>query len=115
MPDDSIVIGYVNAYAVTRHFGGPEEGGWWYNAGRSLASIPVRVEWKQVVADEEGDGPRSRIFHEQDCQLAEAWLKEQLNSVAYGNIYSARSGQALELRRETVIAYDWPRTRPHYE
>ena len=24
---------YVNAYEVTRHYGGPEEGGWWYNRG----------------------------------------------------------------------------------
>jgi hypothetical protein len=22
---------FITAYAVTRHYGGPEEGGWWYN------------------------------------------------------------------------------------
>jgi hypothetical protein len=32
---------YVNAYIVTRHYGGPEEGGWWFNAGEPLASVPV--------------------------------------------------------------------------
>lgn len=35
---------YVNAYAVTRHYGGPEEGGWWYNAGQPLASVPIRAK-----------------------------------------------------------------------
>lgn len=35
---------YVNAYAVTRHYGGPEEGSWYYNAGSPLASIPVKAE-----------------------------------------------------------------------
>jgi len=33
---------YVNVYRVTRHFGGPEEGGWYYNAGEPLASIPFK-------------------------------------------------------------------------
>jgi hypothetical protein len=32
---------YVNVYAVTRHYGGPEEQGWWYNRGQVLASSPV--------------------------------------------------------------------------
>lgn len=35
---------YVNAYAVNRSYGGPEEGGWWYNSGSPLASIPVKAE-----------------------------------------------------------------------
>lgn len=33
---------YLNVYAVTRHSGGPEEGGWYYNAGEPLASVPFR-------------------------------------------------------------------------
>ncbi len=32
---------FVNVYAVTRNYGGPEEGGWYYNAGTPLASIPI--------------------------------------------------------------------------
>jgi hypothetical protein len=24
---------YVNVYDLSRHYGGPEEGGWWYDAG----------------------------------------------------------------------------------
>ena len=32
---------YVNVYAVTRHHGGPEEGGWYYNEGEPLGSVPV--------------------------------------------------------------------------
>jgi len=35
---------YVNAYSVTRHFGGREEGGWWFNAGEPLASIPIKAK-----------------------------------------------------------------------
>ena len=32
---------YVNAYEVTREYGGPEEGGWYYDAGEPMASVPV--------------------------------------------------------------------------
>jgi len=35
---------YVNAYAVTRNYGGPQEGGWYFNSGSPLASIPVKAE-----------------------------------------------------------------------
>lgn len=35
---------YLNVYAVTRHYGGPEEGGWYYNSGRPLASVPIKAE-----------------------------------------------------------------------
>lgn len=48
---------YINAYAVTRHYGGPEEGGWWYNAGEPLASVPIQAERLEVCptfVDEDG-------------------------------------------------------------
>lgn len=38
---------YVNAYGVTRHFSGPEEGGSYHNSGEPLASVPVRAEVRQ--------------------------------------------------------------------
>jgi hypothetical protein len=33
---------FVNVYAVTRHYGGPEEGGWWYDEGEPVKSTAVR-------------------------------------------------------------------------
>ena len=33
---------YLNAYMVTQAYGGPEEGGWWYDCGEVIASEPVR-------------------------------------------------------------------------
>ena len=40
---------YVNVYSVTRHYGGPEEGGWWYNAGEPIES--------RLIADEDEGVP----------------------------------------------------------
>lgn len=45
---------YVNVYRVTRHYGGPEEGGWWYDAGEPLASVPIAGVWVQQFEDVPG-------------------------------------------------------------
>jgi hypothetical protein len=37
------MVVYVNAYEVTRAYGGSEEGGWWYDVGEPLASVPLKV------------------------------------------------------------------------
>lgn len=52
---------FVNAYEVTRHYGGPEEGGWWYNAGSPLASIPVSIPDDVLVQIAE---ERKRLYQE---------------------------------------------------
>lgn len=30
---------YINTYHVTRHYGGPEEGGWWFDRGEPAGSL----------------------------------------------------------------------------
>jgi hypothetical protein len=32
---------YLNAYRVSQAYGGPEEGGWYYDIGEPFASIPI--------------------------------------------------------------------------
>jgi hypothetical protein len=38
---------YINAYKVYRAYGGPEEGGWWYDMGTPVASIPISTEYRR--------------------------------------------------------------------
>jgi hypothetical protein len=35
---------YINAYRVSRVYGGHEEGGWYYDAGEPLAAIPIETK-----------------------------------------------------------------------
>jgi hypothetical protein len=56
---------YVNAYEVTRHFGGREEGGWWFDNYAPLASIPV---WADVVAG-----------HKSACYTCDCANKNEVN------------------------------------
>jgi hypothetical protein len=123
---------YINAYAVTRHFGGPEEGGWWFNAGEALASVPVSVQEAIRVADDRSAGrgeyrveeindrehyddpndapePRCWIlrFDADQADRVEAALREALADVPEGDIYSMRGGVELQLRRESRLAANW--------
>jgi len=127
-------IVYVNAYAVTRHYGGPEEGGWWYNRGEPLASVPIPAE---ITDRHDRDGGENDYTYCTGCYSDEgerticsnrevvpdenakeamiAYLKGAFADVVEGNIYSVLGGTALEIRIEDEQAYAWPEARPHYE
>lgn len=47
---DPNAVRYVNVFAVTRTYGGPEEGGWWFDEGEPVASVPVTSEEEQEAA-----------------------------------------------------------------
>ena len=41
---------YVNVYSITREYGGPEEGGWYYTAGEPIASVRATAGTAESVA-----------------------------------------------------------------
>ncbi len=94
MPDTQIT--YLNAYAVTRHYGGPEEGGWWFNAGEPLASVPLTNPTEDQIEAE-----RTR-------------LKAVFADHAEGDIYSVLGGVAVEVYQEEQTAAHWPKETPYY-
>jgi hypothetical protein len=132
-PGTTMVM-YVNAYAVTRHFGGHEEGGWWYNAGSPLASIPVRATSMPLHDDscvnchprpwdqDRAEGPIQACrwgFHvvpdEEEVERMRAYLVALFEDEVHGDIYSVCGGQAVEVQIEDHMAEAWPSTRPRYE
>lgn len=42
---------YVNGYLVDRVYGGPEEGGWWYDAGQPVLSLRLPDEDAHAFAE----------------------------------------------------------------
>lgn len=87
---------WVTAYAVTRHYGGPEEGGWWYNRYQFVNRWPRPV--KRCRA------PR-----------IQAIMEEKYAGINEGNIHSVLGGAEL-----CVVWDDYPmqsqtRGRPYYE
>ena len=85
---------YVSAYAVTRHYGGPAEGGDWYNAGELIDSLETTLV--------EAEGVRSQ-------------LEEKHKEVAHGNIYSVLGGVELQVSISDEPGADWPQGPYRYE
>ena len=90
---------HLNEYLANRAFGGPEEGGWWYDTGTrsSPATAPTRpwtrrprpaTRWPPGIAE------RRLGCHPPDSVLCTGWP---------------------ELRIEPHAGADFPRTRPRYE
>lgn len=88
-------LAWVNAYEVTRHFGGREEGGWWFNAGEPLASLPIRLD----------ENPTPHVER----------LQELFGEVERGNIYHSTGGAELHINVELKPGARWPERKPRYE
>ena len=58
----------VTLYLTTRHWGGPEEGGWWYNLDHVACSVPTMFSKEiidltaKLVLDKAGDGIGGDIY-----------------------------------------------------
>lgn len=93
-------VKYVNAYSVSRHWGGPEEGGWWYDAGVPLASVPLKADATQLEIDAEKARLTALI----------GWDK----TPSQGR-YSVIGEDDFEVYVEEEPAKPFPERRPHYE
>lgn len=76
--------GWVNAYAVTRHYGGPQEGGWWWNRLECIASAPYR-----------GKAESEMLRH---------LMVSNLGGQAEGDIYSVLGGVSIDVYVEDARA-----------
>jgi hypothetical protein len=91
---------YVNVYLVDRAYGGPEEGGWWFDYGLFQAE-------------------QSTSRHEEDAATREAerlqrWCDEE-NAQRRSDISSVVSEGRYVVYVEDEAGADWPAQRPHYE
>lgn len=90
---------YLNAYEVCRAYGGPEEGGWWYDAGEPLASIPIRsIRMKGMRYIVVKDGVTLSECH--GCQGTGEVEQEDLN----GEIYIGPCEDCGEVPEDLAVA-----------
>jgi hypothetical protein len=99
---------YINAYFVTRHYGGPEEGGWYWNQFEPISSILFdKGYW-------DGDYdtiPTNLLWM---AKQARKKIMQELYHHKTGDIYSSRGGLDIEVVFENHVAYRHPQTRPSY-
>lgn len=87
---------WVNVYEVSLCYGGPEEGGWYYDIGTPLASVPFQNYTE-----------RSEI---------EAHIRRMYPDIGKKSMRHLSSGPSdIELSIEDHMAEAYPTTRPHYE
>lgn len=84
---------YVNVYLVDRAYGGAEEGGWWYDCGEPVASIPC-------------DDPDEAI------RVRDLMALKFPNT---GKSSSVLGGEDYRVSIEMEFARPYPAVRPHYE
>lgn len=87
---------YVNAYEVDRLYGGPEEGGWYFDAGEPLESIRV---YSGAKAEEVRERLLSKFASQQSAH----------------NRYSVIGGPDVEVYIESEKGKAFPERYPHYE
>ena len=90
---------YANVYKVAQNYGGPEEGGWWYDSGEPLESVKVDPFMMQ---DE-----RDKLV----VKLKENWADEQHPR----GRRSCAGGPDVEVCFQNHFAEAFPQNRPHYE
>ena len=140
-PEGYIVPGsetllYVNAYEVSRHYGGPEEGGWWYNVFNPLASIPILADvieghdnscyscYHARMNAEEGNGLKPKFCKwgyqliakdDKQVEMFKVHLETCYGHMREGSIDSVLGGTDIQICVEDHPAKQSPEQRPHYE
>lgn len=95
---------YIHKYEESQQYGGPEEGGWWYDL-RTPVSDP---EWAPLACNsEDGAYDLCRLFNQQETKRRE--------SLRYGytSVLSSRE-EFFTFEVSDSVVPDLP-VRPHYE
>ena len=119
---------YIAAYHVTRNYGGPEEGGWWYDAGELKAwYIVARSEREHMsfVRSIEKDRP-GLVRNSYGAALVKEKTLNEVKARAmreFGHLDDGRClGSVLSTGRIVMRVIEgrkpeafYPSERPHYE
>lgn len=98
---------FIHKHSVAQQYGGPEEGGWWFDTG-----VPDE-DWNPLLfqfLDEDDAYAACRALNESEHKRAEA--EEEYG---YSSVLSHRSTHYSYSVEDTPIMSVYPTTRPHYE
>jgi hypothetical protein len=95
---------YVHKNKVALAYGGPEEGGWWYDTG-----TPVEGWIPLVFHDEDAAYAKCRELNEAEHKRA------RFEKYEYTSVLSYRSTHYGYTVTESSIPQAYPERRPHYE
>ena len=109
-------VRFVTAYRVTRHYGGPEEGGWWYDWYAPLESIRLNSPVRSVCrVTEDAWWPVWRYPEPSRLKNAEAQLMARWDGMRHGDIGSVLGGTDVAIYLEPERNFNATKERPRYE
>lgn len=91
------LVQYVNAYTVNRLYGGPEEGGWWYDAGRPVAAVPYLANGEYTAGK------------------LESYLQNTVGWHSQYPLSSVLGRDEFRIHHEDSFPVEYPQVPPHYE
>ena len=117
--ETQIVEGYYHVYRLELGYGGPEEGGWWFDCGTCIALLPHSREC-YVMRDEDGEVECLLPVTEDEEPEIVTLLKKQLVETGrgefdseYRNVRPRHDSLCCQWSHEKVL--NFPTQRPHYE
>lgn len=111
LSDGTATRWYLNEYVITREFGGPEEGGWYYDAGEFIGSHG------DYARREVAERARDRRMDALGGEIAASTIGQSVEmGVSGGEILASAVGQSVRtIYIEKEPGRDFPAERPHYE
>jgi hypothetical protein len=117
---------YIHKYEVSQQYGGPEEGGWWYEAGYPVKDWqPIEVHLTQKIITPVVFGSMPDYVEEWDDEPAYHLCRKYNAAEETRQAKECKYGYTSVLSsRETFYAYEisespypkaYPEVRPHYE
>lgn len=102
---------WLNAYIISREYGGPQEGGWWWNRRSCIHSeAAIQVKMWDFSEDTDEGVPNPEALHD-----ALARLCDRYRDLAWGDINSVNGGRDIEVLAEAKRAETESANRPMYE
>jgi len=93
---------YINVYEVVQAYGGPQEGGWWYNCGTPIESVCVSDESDFNAAMDRANAKYNTDEDEWD-------IEKRRGST------SCAGGHDVVIYVEEHFAESFPESKPQYE
>ena len=96
---------YVNIYLVTQVYGGAAEGGWYFDSGEPLGSIPIETTDSRqdyyLTSETSGYGRNAKVeqihIHLRECDACKGTGQVEEEDDSTGEVFEARCSECGEI------------------
>lgn len=113
---------YLNTFEVWREYGGPEEGGWWYDAGQPVQSVLVSQDDLETWLDSQDPDTLAQMRQHATLAYTQGQAPTPRKTGFGGYVFAAGSDEPSSYHEdndfrswfEDGYAEPFPAERPYY-